>query len=77
MAAEPDFVCVYEPFRPEHVAVIHSKLSTTGIHYYITNEHYTGGAGTCDGAMQLMVEAGRAREVRDIILSCEALQDSR
>lgn len=50
MTTDPDFICTYEPFTAVHVAVIHGKLSSTGIRYYITNEHYTGGGGVCDGA---------------------------
>lgn len=77
MADPLDFVCIYEPFTAEDVALIHAKLTPSGIQYYIVNEHYAqGGPGIGDASMRLMVGADRAGEARELIRQCERLRDS-
>jgi hypothetical protein len=66
-----DFVCVFEPSTTMDVALIHALLSGSGIRYFIQNENNAqwgdGTLGIADGAMRLMVEAGRKDEVRELM----------
>ncbi len=69
MPAEPEIVCVYEPWGPQDVALVESILMGAGISYHIENEqHARGGFAIADCRTRVMVHRSAAEEARKLLI---------